>query len=103
VVRTIIQLAVDDRVFETLMMFDAEAADLEPESDDEEDGSPVLIELVRPKARRADPDGFQRRGGRKRIVAPDGSELAPTPSRSLTARWKALARAWRWQGRVVSV
>ena len=41
---------------------------------------------------------FQRRGGRKRIVAPDGSELAPTskpqPDGTLV---KALARAWRWQ------
>ena len=41
---------------------------------------------------------FQRRGGRKRIVAPDGSELAPTtkpePDSTLI---KALARAWRWQ------
>jgi hypothetical protein len=42
--------------------------------------------------------GFQRRGGRKRIVAPDGSELAPNsnpqPDGTLV---KALARAWRWQ------
>ena len=41
---------------------------------------------------------FHRRGGRKRIVAPDGSELAPTskpqPDGTLV---KALARAWRWQ------
>jgi hypothetical protein len=41
---------------------------------------------------------FQRRGGRKRTVAPDGSELAPTskaqPNGTLV---KALARAWRWQ------
>src|ERR687891_2428929 len=44
------------------------------------------------------PMRFQRRGGRKRIVAPDGSELAPTskpqPDSTLV---KALARAWRWQ------
>jgi hypothetical protein len=41
---------------------------------------------------------FQRRGGRKRIVAPDGSELAPnlTPQPDGTLI-KALARAWRWQ------
>ena len=43
--------------------------------------------------------GVQRRGGRKRIVAPDGSEIAPTskpqPDGTLV---KALARAWRWQG-----
>ena len=41
---------------------------------------------------------FQRRGGRKRIVAPDGSEMVPTskpqPDGTLL---KALARAWRWQ------
>jgi hypothetical protein len=48
--RTIIQLAVDDRVLETLMTFDADAAELEPEADDEEDGPPVIVELVQPKA-----------------------------------------------------
>ena len=41
---------------------------------------------------------FQRRGGRKRIVAPDGSEIVPSskpqPDGTLV---KALARAWRWQ------
>ena len=45
------------------------------------------------------PMRFQRRGGRKRIVAPDGSELAPAtkpqPDGTLV---KALARAHRWQG-----
>jgi hypothetical protein len=44
------------------------------------------------------PIRFQRRGGRKRIVAPDGSELTPAskpqPDGTLV---KALARAWRWQ------
>jgi hypothetical protein len=44
------------------------------------------------------PMRFQRRGGRKRIVAPDGSEIAPTnkpqPDGTLV---KALARAWQWQ------
>jgi hypothetical protein len=44
------------------------------------------------------PMRFQRRGGRKRIVAPDGNELAPSskpqPDGALV---KALARAWRWQ------
>jgi hypothetical protein len=44
------------------------------------------------------PMRFQRRSGRKRIVAPDGSELAPSskpqPDGTLV---KALARAWRWQ------
>jgi len=40
----------------------------------------------------------QRRGGRKRIVAPDGNEIVPSskpqPYGTLV---KALARAWRWQ------
>jgi hypothetical protein len=44
------------------------------------------------------PMHFQRRGGRKRIVAPDGSAIVPTskpqPDGTLA---KALARAWRWQ------
>jgi hypothetical protein len=44
------------------------------------------------------PMRFQRRGGRKRIVAPDGSEIAPTskpaPDGTLV---KALARAHRWR------
>jgi hypothetical protein len=55
------------------------------------------------------PMRFQRRGGRKRIVAPDGSEIAPSskpqPDGALV---KGLARAWRWQrmldeGRFASV
>ena len=46
--RTVIQLAVNDYVLETLMTFDAEAAELEPEPDDEDYGAPVLVELVRP-------------------------------------------------------
>ena len=44
------------------------------------------------------PMRFQRRGGRKRIVAPDGTAIVPTlkpqPDGALL---KALARAWRWQ------
>jgi hypothetical protein len=44
------------------------------------------------------PRRFQRRGGRKRIVAPDGSEIVPTskpqPGGTLI---KAIARAHRWQ------
>jgi hypothetical protein len=44
------------------------------------------------------PMRFQRRRGRKRIVAPDDSALAasskPQPDGTLL---KALARAWRWQ------
>jgi hypothetical protein len=53
------------------------------------DGSTLIVRI---------PTRFQRRGGRKRIVAPDGSELAltskPQPDNTLV---KALARAWRWQ------
>ena len=44
------------------------------------------------------PMRFQRRGGRKRIVAPDGSAIVPTnkpqPDGTLM---KVLARAWRWE------
>jgi hypothetical protein len=41
---------------------------------------------------------FQRGGGRKRIVAPDGSELVPaTKPQQDGTLVKALARAWRWQ------
>jgi hypothetical protein len=44
------------------------------------------------------PMRFQRRGGRKRIVAPDGSAIVPSskpqPDGTLI---KELARAWRWQ------
>jgi hypothetical protein len=53
------------------------------------DGSALVVRI---------PMRFQRRGGRKRIVAPDGSEIAPAtkpqPDGTLA---KALARAWRWQ------
>jgi len=53
------------------------------------DGSMLVVRI---------PMRFQRRGGRKRIVAPDGSELTPIskpqPDGTLV---KALARAWRWQ------
>jgi hypothetical protein len=53
------------------------------------DGSTLVVRI---------PMRFQRRGGRKRIVAPDGSDLAavtkPQPDGTLV---KALARAWRWQ------
>jgi hypothetical protein len=44
------------------------------------------------------PMRFQRRGGRKRIVAPDGSAIVPSsrPQPDCTLV-KALARAWRWQ------
>jgi hypothetical protein len=41
---------------------------------------------------------FLRRGGRKRIVAPDGSEIVPTSKPQADGTLlKALARAWRWQ------
>jgi hypothetical protein len=52
--RTVVQLAVDDWALEKLLTFDAEATDLEdggddePDADDEEDGPPVVVELVRP-------------------------------------------------------
>jgi hypothetical protein len=44
------------------------------------------------------PMPLERRGGRKRIVAPDASDIVPIskpqPDGTLV---KALARAWRWQ------
>jgi hypothetical protein len=44
------------------------------------------------------PMRFQRRGGRKRILTPDGAAIVsttkPQPDGTLV---KALARAWRWQ------
>jgi hypothetical protein len=53
------------------------------------DGSTLVVRI---------PMRFQRRGGRKRIVAPDGSPIVPAskpqPDGTLV---KALARAWRWQ------
>jgi hypothetical protein len=55
------------------------------------------------------PMQFQRRGGRKRIVAPDGSALVPMAKPQADGTLlKALARAWRWQrmldeGRFASV
>src|ERR671918_171545 len=64
------------------------------------DGSTLIVRI---------PMRFQRRGGRKRIVAPDGSELGPIakpqPDGTLV---KALVRAHRWQsmleeGRFASV
>ena len=53
------------------------------------DGSTLVVRI---------PMRFQRRGGRKRIVAPDGSEIVPSskpqPDNTLL---KALARAHRWR------
>jgi hypothetical protein len=44
------------------------------------------------------PMRFHRRGGRKRIVAPDGSEIVPSSKPQADGTLvKALARAWRWQ------
>jgi hypothetical protein len=42
------------------------------------------------------PMTFRKRGGRKRIVTPDGAPWAPRP-RIDNAMVKALARAFRWQ------
>jgi hypothetical protein len=53
------------------------------------DGSTLVVRI---------PMRFQRQGGRKRILAPDGSEIVPSlkpqPDGTLV---KALARARRWQ------
>ena len=44
------------------------------------------------------PMQFQRRGGRKRIVAPDGSAIVLSSKQQPDSTLlKALARAWRWQ------
>jgi hypothetical protein len=64
------------------------------------DGTALIVHI---------PMRFQRRGGGKRIVSPDGSDLAPAPKAQADgALIKALARAWRWQrmldeGRFASV
>jgi hypothetical protein len=53
--RTLIQLTVDDWTLERLMTFDAETADLEdggdgePDDHAEDDGPPVLVELMLPR------------------------------------------------------
>jgi hypothetical protein len=53
------------------------------------DGDALLVRI---------PMRFQRRGGRKRIVAPDGSAIVPgSKPRPDSTLVKALARAWRWQ------
>ena len=55
----------------------------------ESDGSTRIVRI---------PMRFQRRGGRKRILAPDGSELAPSSGPGCDGTLvKALARAHRWQ------
>jgi hypothetical protein len=53
------------------------------------DGSTLVVRI---------PMRFRRRGGRKRIVAPNGSQIVPTSKPQLDGTLlKALARAWRWQ------
>jgi hypothetical protein len=53
------------------------------------DGGTLIVRIPMP---------FQRRGGRKRIVAPDGSEIVPTSKPQQDGSLiKALARAHRWQ------
>ena len=69
--RTVIKLAVDGWVLEKLMAFDADAAELEdqgddePDADDEVDGAPVAVELARPgvvRRRRAMVPSFRQVG-----------------------------------------
>lgn len=44
------------------------------------------------------PIAFKRHGGRKTIVASDGTPIAPARSKATDSTLlKALARAWRWQ------
>ena len=53
------------------------------------DGSTLIVRI---------PMSFQRRGGSKRIVAPDGTAIVPSSKPQPDgALLKALARAWRWQ------
>ncbi|MGM0583948.1 MAG: hypothetical protein ACQEUZ_04800 [Pseudomonadota bacterium] len=43
------------------------------------------------------PLAIRKRGGRKRVLAPDGTEVAPARPRVDSALVKAIARAHRWQ------
>jgi hypothetical protein len=86
--RTIIQLAVDDRLLETLTTFDADAADLEPEPDHEEDGPPVLVELARPASV---PSPRRVRCGRARTPPQTGSMMISLLSASAMHSRKACA------------
>lgn len=43
------------------------------------------------------PMQLQRRGGRKRIVAPDGNAIPCPKPQPKSVLVRALARAWRWQ------
>jgi|SRR5918996_4086691 hypothetical protein len=60
--------------------------------------SPAVHERAVLRLPPSDATCFQRRGGRKRIVTPDGSAIVPNsqpqPDGTLV---NALARAWRWQ------
>jgi hypothetical protein len=95
--RTIIQLAVDERTLERLMTFDADAAELEGDADDEEDGPPVLVDLVRPKLitlkepRRAGPGTAER--SRPRLATPATPPLAFV--------YAGPARSWSRTGRSI--
>jgi hypothetical protein len=51
------------------------------------DGETIIVHI---------PLTFRKRGGRKRVVTPDGAEWAPRP-RVDNALVKALARAFRWR------
>lgn len=51
------------------------------------DGETIVVHI---------PLSFKKRGGRKRVVTPDGVEWAPRP-RVDNAMVKALARAFRWR------
>ena len=51
------------------------------------DGETIIVHV---------PLTFRKRGGRKRVVTPDGAEWAPRP-RVDNAMVKALARAFRWR------
>jgi hypothetical protein len=85
--RTIVQLAVDDRVLETLMTFDADAAELEPEPDDEEDGPPILLDLVRPKVGGAEAGHSIRPGRLSCGAARDDPAQGAPPDRPEAFRW----------------
>jgi hypothetical protein len=88
--RTFILLAVEGRVLERLMTFDADAAELEPESDDEEDGPPLPLDLVPRKLvsrRRVIPFG--------KSTETDGTQ-GDDPAQGCTARSR---RASRWTTR----
>ena len=57
--------------------------------------APAPAQATPPAAHRAMPC-LQQRGGRKRVMAPDGKSLTPQPEID-NALVKALARAHRWQ------